>query len=735
MGKAQVKKKTQGWRHNPLRVPDAHLGGGKAEGKADPDKEKQMLPVLKKLKSPEYADRTWACAAICNLIQNDAATRRMFQSKNVVGELIERLSDSVDEVVVEASGALRNLAIDGGYELCGEMANKGLMSHLTVLIGKIQNTLDVILNPSGPKDLNDQDYQTRKHLLALTENVISLLWSMAEASPKSLQAVNAVGAERLLVKVLQGREVMGLGASLAAAQALYALSQDNRPFQKSLVTLPSALETLIAVVKEDHLPIESSQRTQSKKGKGKDKQIVDDSRDDLPDGRALLRRLLVAGALRNTVLAGSRTDERIGVSPLTSETILPLFNGLLDVNLGDVCTRVTQLVQQLPKDPAVNLGKDLKTDHRPPQEIALERIERNLSTVIVALEVLTDICAGLEDEEEEPFMNSAEAIAAGEDNDSDEDAEMEDLIGDEDLIEMGRDPSLVIEQDDIRPAASVNPGATLSYLLTGLQLPTRLLSLSQLTPLSFPPANDQPSVHPPTTSVLSVLHLRALEALNNLLLTTVASLPSGGAGVASQLSGAVPLQQLWTATFGIIETIGSEPDALTMKGQEMRLEVLEMTLGCVWGVSKLAPAQLDVQQAQIQTLLDVTRVLKSDVAKSRVIETLASLASRSNVSLEENKVIGAWLVQSLTSSDSNLSVELIITALNAIIDIYADETRAYDGVFVESGFLKALSGIVARVRGEVKKVDKRKSRQLRTQGEEAYENLTAFIKYRRALRK
>lgn len=43
------------------------------------------------------------------MIQNDAATRRLFQSRNVVGELIERLSDSVDEVVVEASGALRSV--------------------------------------------------------------------------------------------------------------------------------------------------------------------------------------------------------------------------------------------------------------------------------------------------------------------------------------------------------------------------------------------------------------------------------------------------------------------------------------------------------------------------------------------------------------------------------------------------------------------------------------------------
>ena len=29
------------------------------------------------------------------------------------------------------------MAIDGGYELCGEMYNKGIISHLTVLTGKV----------------------------------------------------------------------------------------------------------------------------------------------------------------------------------------------------------------------------------------------------------------------------------------------------------------------------------------------------------------------------------------------------------------------------------------------------------------------------------------------------------------------------------------------------------------------------------------------------------------------
>jgi hypothetical protein len=34
---------------------------------------------------------------------------------------------------------------------------------------------------------------------------------------------------------------------------------------------------------------------------------------------------------------------------------------------------------------------------------------------------------------------------------------------------------------------------------------------------------------------------------------------------------------------------------------------------------------------------------------------------------------------------------------------------------------------------QVKKIDRRKDRELRTRGEETYENLVAFIKYRRNL--
>jgi hypothetical protein len=96
------------------------------------------------------------------------------------------------------------------------------------------------------------------------------------------------------------------------------------------------------------------------------------------------------------------------------------------------------------------------------------------------------------------------------------------------------------------------------------------------------------------------------------------------------------------------------------------------------------------------------------------------------------QVIGGWLVGQLSAGHN---VEISVALLNAIIDVYADETRSYDTVFVSEGYLDVLASNVGRIRGEVRKIDRRKDLRLRAVAEEVYENLTAFIKYRRALRR
>ena len=112
------------------------------------------------MESTDSAERKWACVAVSNIIQNDPSTRRLLQGKNVVGILITRLSDSEEEVVVEAAGALRyeillhhtssflmltpvfrNLCIDGGHELCGEMYNKNILAPLKTFVPKAREPL------------------------------------------------------------------------------------------------------------------------------------------------------------------------------------------------------------------------------------------------------------------------------------------------------------------------------------------------------------------------------------------------------------------------------------------------------------------------------------------------------------------------------------------------------------------------------------------------------------------
>lgn len=66
-----------------------------------------LMNLTGQLDSSDVEDRRWACAAVTNLITNDASTRRLLQAKGVVDKLITRLSDTEEDVVAEAVGSLR----------------------------------------------------------------------------------------------------------------------------------------------------------------------------------------------------------------------------------------------------------------------------------------------------------------------------------------------------------------------------------------------------------------------------------------------------------------------------------------------------------------------------------------------------------------------------------------------------------------------------------------------------
>ena len=102
-----------------------------------------------------------------------------------------------------------------------------------------------------------------------------------------------------------------------------------------------------------------------------------------------------------------------------------------------------------------------------------------------------------------------------------------------------------------------------------------LITLIYPTSLSFPPL-AAPSVHPPTTSVLSAIHVSALECLNNIFL----SLSTNPNRIIADVAGGL---KLWNDIWSALVVVGTEGGL----GQERRREMWEVAMGVLWGVGTI----------------------------------------------------------------------------------------------------------------------------------------------------
>lgn len=170
-------------------------------------------------------------------------------------------------------------------------------------------------------------------------------------------------------------------------------------------------------------------------------------------------------------------------------------------------------------------------------------------------------------------------------DDEDEDA------NDEALIARGREQDASAMQGGAtnNVALVANVAQTLGFLLQSFALPARLSALALGTPLSYPPLPPAASAHAPTTALLSTIHLRALEAINNLYLTALASVgPNPPAGTAEQLQ----VQIVWDRLFDSAKAAVPSTEVLGVKGHEIRIEIMDIIIGGVWGIAKLTHGDL-----------------------------------------------------------------------------------------------------------------------------------------------
>lgn len=556
-----------------------------------------------------------------------------------------------------------------------------------------------------------------------SENALTMVWCLAEASSSKILSTLNANLEVILpflVAFLGGdaddematdskKKVVPSSVAVVAAQALHALISQNAPALSALTRKhASTLDSLRTV-------------------------LTQPSADD--DSRLL--RVLAFGILQEAAVRSPAVARQARTALRAQEGVLTSVVATTDVHA---------LVKE-----ACDVEKERRESQAGPQgaEYAeaserLAAIERKLSTLQLALEILAEWVTMLDDA-------ALDAAAAADDEEwtgiNDED---------EDMV----DETEMIIQREREPEPEVEPEATLELDDQAVdlfrELPVRLLALADpSTPLSFMRVADESedgknlmatsteaaaTVSAALASVTehaTAIHVRAVEAMSNVLVPLARALDEDVPAARALLEGTAirsALQTVWERTLGRAQQAIAAPVDESL--QEQRREYIDASLGVAWGLARLGAsgddAFLSIGPSTTPFLIEqVLPSTESESVRVRVAGTLAFVGRRPNIPVEENARIGAHLFSLLPSANAP---ELLVQAVDSLIDVYADEEREYDApVFRAGGFLAKLQELQPAIRAAVRKIDRKRFGELRKRADGALENLAAFIKYRQQL--
>ncbi|KAK9900905.1 hypothetical protein P389DRAFT_193157 [Cystobasidium minutum MCA 4210] len=519
------------------------------------ERDKHLGPVLQKLSSDSADDRLWATAATSHILSSaDSGTRRSLQSKNIVGLLIQRLEDQQSvEIQAEACGALRNLAIEGGAEVCAEMYNKNIVPKLANQLNTVFTSLFNFLK--GIKPANENEVRVRKVLWIWIEHLTTLFWCLAETSDKAFKAIVTIQPlSDLLYEILKqavpvdgsavSNSKIPAGVALAAAQAVYVLTDVNVPSAPKF-PLPRDVSKSAAYNNTRSMLLESLRNLTSS---------LDSSSSPTAESNEQIQSLLVMiiGIYQNlsqqksfgkSASNAAIESEEQEFTRLTLRVLASLIGQL------DASRDANEAIQAHSNMPDVS-GKQVSNEavQVSPQRRTLELIEKRWTTARLALEILGEIVAGVDglldpallgEEEYEEWNGIGESKDAGADADMDAEDEVSPTLN-------GPQQQSLSLSTDIRTLLS-----TLPSVLMALGKPAAISFTSPAPPLKTATSKKEENLIstqidmsddstssaqktenqstrsgtyvPSISEVFSFMHVRAMECLNNLLITLARS--------------------------------------------------------------------------------------------------------------------------------------------------------------------------------------------------------------------
>jgi len=390
--------------------------------------------------------------------------------------------------------------------------------------------------------------------------------------------------------------------------------------------------------------------------------------------------------------------------------------------------------------------------------LLLASSERQLSTLQLSLEVLSSWIAAndaanlangddMDDDEEEwaGAEGEGDVDMDGAEEDNDDEVIIQKPLPEQEDHGMEEDPSEGGDSEDDSEAeaeAEVVPGGIAA------ELPLQLIALATpSSPLSFVAATTAPAVSntstlvsttagqaeeptaapapsipeqlSPIAELTTTVHVRALEALNNLFIT-LALAPKPAKAVR-----AAELQTVFEGVLGLIQgAIASAGDGAGagIEGddgdelQERRMEVVMASVGAVWGMCRVglgAKGKLAVGPDATPFLLSVfthpfaqAQTPAGEAIRVRIAGALGWIGRRDGIAAAENEAIGAFLLSVLPDGKAASAFapthEVLLQVIDSIIDLYSDEDSKYDvAVFRGKAFLQRLQAAVPGVRASV----------------------------------
>ncbi|XP_074644939.1 HEAT repeat-containing protein 3-like [Tubulanus polymorphus] len=332
-----------------------------------------VASIVDKLHSGSAEERECGCTTIATIVDQPGAVAILLDL-DVVRILGPLMVDQCVTVRQAAIGALRNLSVVGGYEVCDQMIDNDVMTPLIAILQQYKEQWQ----PEKASSKMETDPKTDVFLQAT-----HLLWNLCESNQTAVSIVNQQNIIPMFLSTLDP-DMYGFAQAIATAQFLQIVSENN----------PDALPVLSSTEAENSLRklISSEFHTNSM--------------------QHVFLKTLASGILYN-VSCGKLNTAKGNVLTVIVEVLMSIIRLDTTSNITEIAEKLMAVMNA--SNGTSSLSEEDKDKEHVPDvnhksiDAEIEKLHNILSSQQLALEIIANLSCS--DDEEWEELDSAESSA------------------------------------------------------------------------------------------------------------------------------------------------------------------------------------------------------------------------------------------------------------------------------------------------------------------------------------